>query len=86
MSLSTISVSETHNQRFTSYTALLGTPSSGKSPALKIFSKAAYEIEKHQGKTDETSNLANGGTVEAVIEMLKHNRSLLSYYDEGNFR
>ena len=83
MSLSTISVSKTHSHKFISYTALLGTPTCGKSPALKIFSKAAYEIERHQEKTDETSNLANGGTVEAVIEMLKNSKSLLSYYDEG---
>ncbi len=71
--------------KFASYTILLGQPSTGKSQALKAFSTAAYSIENCSGISNTSSNLANSVTVEAVVEMLKNNKSILSFWDEGIF-
>jgi hypothetical protein len=60
------------NFRFTSYSALIGEPSVGKSAlALAVFEKAAYEIERVSAIGADRSAIVNAGTIEAVVEILK---------------
>ncbi len=59
------------NFRFTSYSALIGEPSVGKSPALAVFEKASYEIERVSAIGADRSAIVNAGTIEAVVEILK---------------
>ncbi len=59
------------NFRFTTYSALIGHPSVGKSPALAVFEKATYEIERVNHIEAEKSAICNAGTIEAVVEILK---------------
>jgi len=59
------------NFRFTTYSALIGEPSVGKSPALAVFEKAAYEIERVSVIGADRSAICNAGTIEAVVEILK---------------
>ena len=59
------------NFRFTTYSALIGQPSVGKSSALAVFEKATYEIERVSHIEAEKSAICNAGTIEAVVEILK---------------
>lgn len=84
MGSSKISALDTFIEKFVVFSALLANPSTGKSPALKIISNSCYEIESTLGKEDKESNIANGGTVEALIELIKNLQFVLSMFDEGN--
>jgi hypothetical protein len=70
--------------KFVIFGALLAAPSTGKSPAMNLMEEAAYKLEKWYDIKDECSALSNCGTVEAVIETLKTQRTVLSLFDEAS--
>ncbi|RNA44246.1 hypothetical protein BpHYR1_047777 [Brachionus plicatilis] len=84
MNKSRIRMTLSHSESFIVYTALLANASTGKSPAMRIFSQAAEEIEHKLGIDEAKSMLANGATVEAIIELLKNFAQILSLYDESS--
>ena len=93
-------MTDSHSESFLFYTALLANPSTGKSPAMRIFSEASYEIEDFLGIEEAKSGLANGNTnlkkikvlkilikgatVEALVEILKNVGPTLSLFDESS--
>ncbi|CAF1091689.1 unnamed protein product [Brachionus calyciflorus] len=81
---SKIEMTDSHSENFLLYTALLANASTGKSPAMRIFTDAAYEIENKLGIEDSDSLIATGATVEATIELIKTLGPILSMYDESS--
>jgi hypothetical protein len=84
MDFSKLECSEEFAVKFSFYTALLGNPSTGKSTALNLVTNAVYDIEKANNIEEESSRVANGATVEALIELLKQMKSIVSFYDESS--
>jgi hypothetical protein len=72
-------------QKFVFYTALLGNPSTGKTPAMDLVLDAVYELERHDNIPDDESQLANEATVEGLIDLLKKQQSILLFFDEGSY-
>lgn len=73
-----------YNEKPVIYSALLGNPSTGKTPALKLVTRVCYEVEKALNVSMDDSKLVNGSTVESIIQILSEKRSVLSLYDEGS--
>ena len=81
---STIQISMNYSEKPVIYAALLGNPSTGKTPALRLVTRACYEVEKALNISSDDSKLANGATVESTIQLLSEKSSVLSLYDEGS--
>lgn len=77
-------VNKKFKQKFIFYTALLTNPSSGKSQAMNIFSNAARLVEEANNVSGINSSLRNAATVEALVEMLKSNPRIISFWDEAS--
>lgn len=60
MQNSKIEVTETYSESFIFYTALLANASTGKTPAMRILTRACYEIEDHFNIDYQKSSLSNG--------------------------
>ena len=84
MKNSKIVVCRSQTQKFIFYTCLLAAPSTGKSTILNAVSKPLYEIEKVNGISLHESHIANPGTVEAAISILRDRSYLFSMYDESS--
>jgi hypothetical protein len=83
MGNSKIVATDTLSESFILYTACLGNPATGKTPALKIVTNAVYELDNANGIDPKESQVANGATVEGLIDLLNDFKSVISLYDEG---
>ena len=81
---STIEITPNYTEKPIIYAAVIGNPSTGKTPAMKAVVEPCYEVERAFGVNDKESKLANGATTECIIQMLSDHQRVLSHYDEGS--
>ena len=73
---------ETFEVKFLIYGALIANTSTRKTAAQNLTKDAVYRIEKEHGN-DYRSKIANGCTIEGIIELLSKESRLISFYDEA---
>jgi hypothetical protein len=59
-----------HNKGISFYTALVGNPSTGKSPALNVVFRCMLDIETYRQVPAMDSPITNAATIEALLEYL----------------
>ena len=77
MKLSTIEPFKGSKQGISVYMCLVGYPSTGKSPAMRLINDAVTALEQFREIAREYSPLTNAATTEALVELLSRIRFLL---------
>lgn len=77
-------VNKKFQQKFIFYTALLTNPSCGKSQAVDVFKNAAKAVEEANNIQSSKTSIRNPVTVEALVEIMKNQSKILSFYDEAS--
>lgn len=84
ISQSNVSALKTLKTGFSTYTALIAEPATGKSPAMNIIRNILTDIDEFEGVTPKDSHIVNSGTVEALVFYLEKYRSIISFFDESS--